>query len=663
MLSNISFQEHFLSWNGSIAEELELISLKGEESLSSPYLYEVRSRIRHRLNEEQLSRWHGEPVSCRIGNGRNGTPVRFLHGVVTKIHHVQHVQDESECILTLEPALALLRMGQNTRVWQKIQVPDLIRKLLKESGIALVDVQVHNRYPEREYCIQYRESDFDFIHRLLEEEGIYYFFSHSSSGHTLVLADHPASHPSVRGNSLSWSHHGLPDCIESWGSSVSLVPGAVSVQGFSMPQAMEISERLTAGTKHASAERIKYYDISPKGERSQLSRQASVTMTSCETNSHLYHASVNAYWLGCGEVFMFTDHPSGKKKYRIHSLVLEATKNMADFGAGNSQSRFQAMTHDITWVPPVKHLPPEIPGVLTAMVVGPASEDIHTDEFGRIKIQFPWDNINDSDDTSSCWVRVTQPWSGGKFGGQFIPRVGSEVVVSFVQGHPDHPLVTGTVYNGQNKPPFNLPENKNESGFVTRSTAKGSVEEGHRLSFNDKKGHEKLTIIAQKDLSLTVKNEALYEIATNRSTELRKGNDRLVLKEGNMSVALEKGDWQQRVVGNVTTELENGDYALQVKGGKGDITTDKILTLESSQSIEFRVGDTTLTLSKDGITLSSSMIDMTSSKNATLSGANIEIKGNQAVALKGKTVDVEGSSAANVSGKNVVVSGGLIKIG
>jgi type VI secretion system secreted protein VgrG len=619
----VSQQQHFLRWEGDIADALLLVALEGSESLSSPFQYQLRSLTRQR--ESDVARWHGASVSCRIGGGSHALPHRFLHGVVTRIHYSQRTSQEAECILTLEPSLALLKMGRMMRIWQNISVPELVQTLLHKLGISKLDLQLRNNYPKREYCIQYRESAFSFIHRLLEEEGIYYYFRHSSTDHTLVLADHPASHPAIQGNSLLWHDHGrilTKGNIDTWSTTSILLPAGVTLQGVNMPQAVAVQDQRNASGPAPHVDSIVFTDITPKGERVQIAREVQNTLASREANARRFDATVNAHWLCSGETFTLTGHPSGEKPYRIQSLMLSATNNF-DSDSSHYRCELQAMHNDRPWHPPHSMQAPEIPGILTAVVVGPASEEIHTDEYGRVKIQFPWDTENPHDDTSSCWVRVAQPWVGGKFGAQFIPRVGSEVLVSFIQGNPDFPLVTGAVYNGQNKLPFTLPGEKTESGFVTRSSSKGSVDEGHRLSFNDKKGEELLTIVAQKDLSLKVKNDASTIIAANRSTELTKGNDRLVLKEGDLH-----------------TNLNNGNYVLKVAGG-GSVKTDKALTLESSQSIELKVGSNTLSLSTSGI---------------SINGTTVKIEGSTSAELKGMTTTVSGTTLTTIDGQ-------LIKIG
>lgn len=653
-----SYQEnHFLRWNGDIANELLLVALEGRESLSSPFIYELRSLTKK--SENDLIRWQGKTVSCRIGDGSDSLPQRVLHGVVTSFHYKQRTPNEAECILTLEPSLALLTMAQMMRIWQNISVPDLVSKLLSDHSISQLDIQLQGDYPQREYCVQYRESVFDFIQRLLDEEGIYYFFQHDESGHTLVLADHPTKHDPIQGKKLIWHHDGsilTEGNIDSWSSSSSLLPASVVLQGVDMLQAKAIDDQQSASESNISVDTLTFSDITPQGKRLSISREAQKIMLAREANVRLFDAKVNAHWLCSGEFFTFSGHPSGDKSYRIQSLVFSGVNNFDDNSSSYS-CQLQAMSNEQPWHPPYPKRP-EIPGILTAIVVGPSSEEIHTDKYGRIKIQFPWDKENPHNDTSSCWVRVAQPWAGGKFGAQFIPRVGSEVLVSFIQGHPDYPLVTGTVYNGQNQPPFALPDAKNESGFVTRSTTKGSVNDGHRLSFNDKKGEELLTIVAQKDLSLTVKNDATTTIAGNRNIEITKGNDQLIVKEGNMNHSLKKGDmnvtldqgnWQQKVTGNASTELNNGNYTLKVAGGGVGIKTDKALTLESEQSIELKVGNNTINLSTSGISISNSK------ESIELKAGVITIKSTGPTQISSEVLEMTGSTVTKISGQEIFI--------
>lgn len=641
-------KNHFLHWNGSVASDLLLLSVKGSETVSTPFCYELRSQTQ--LNEKGLAALHGKTVSCQIGDGLHNLPQRYLHGVVTHIQRGRDANNQTVCILRLEPTFALLRMGRSMRIWQNIAVPDLARKLLGEHNINHVDSQLRNTYQKREYCVQYRESDFDFISRLLEEEGIYYFFKHQENQHTLVLADQPAAHPAAKTSTLDWHHQGKilsHGNIDSWSSSSVLIPDDVAFSGYNMQKAAAVADKSASTSTIHSVDQLNFTDVTPFAERSQLTSKAQNAMEAFEANTTLYNATVNAHWLSCGEVFRLADHPTDDDSYRIQTLSFEASNNF-EGSTGGYHCEIQSLRNSVKWRPVCTRTPPEIAGVLIAKVVGPSSEEIHTDEYGRIKIQFPWDSENKNDDTSSCWVRISHPWTGSKFGFQFIPRIGSEVLVSFIQGNPDFPLVTGSVYNGQNKLPFTLPDEKTESGFATRSTSKGGMEDGHRLSFNDKKGEEKLTITAQKDLLLTVKNdvtsdithEVKSKIGANRDTEITKGNDTLVLKQGSLHITLNKGDIEQKVTGNVTTSLSNGNYSLTASGGSGKIKTDKTCVIESTQSIELKVGTSKIAISPSGVTISGTMIKIEGSGTAELKGAMTTVQGSGMTQIKGGIINI-----------------------
>ncbi|RJT36254.1 type VI secretion system Vgr family protein [Rahnella woolbedingensis] len=641
-------KDHFLHWNGSVAADLLLMSLQGNESVSMPYCYQLRSLTA--LKEKEITALHGKAFSCQIGDGLHNRPQRYLHGIVTHIQCSRMSDGNAMCTFTLEPAFALLRMGRSMRVWQNISVPDLVKKLLGEHHINQLDIQLHKTYQKREYCVQYRESDFHFLSRLLEEEGIYYFFKHEENLHTMVLADSSAAHPMAKDCNLLWHHQGenlTPGNIDNWSSCSSLIPGEAAFSGFNSQQAAAVADQYTSKSEHNSLDQVSFTDVTPFEDRTMLASRAKITMEAWEANTLGYEAGINAYWLSCGEVFTLKDHPTDSDSYRIQALSLEASNNVED-GVGDYHCKVKSLRNNVTWHPVATLAPANIAGVLIAQVVGPSSEEIHTDESGRIKIQFPWDKENKNDGTSSCWVRVSQPWTGSQFGGQFIPRIGSEVLVSFIQGNPDFPMVIGSVYNGKNKLPFPLPDEKTESGFASRSTSNGGMDEGHRLSFNDKKGEEKLTISAQKDLLLTVnhdvtsdiKHEVKSKIGANRDTEITKGNDTLVLKQGSLYLTLDKGDLENKVTGNISTSLSNGNYTLTASGGSGKIKTDKACVIESIQSIELKVGSNKISLSPSGITISGTMIKIEGSGTTEIKGAMTTLQGSGMTQIKGGIINI-----------------------
>lgn len=613
----------FVCWDGALAENLSLLSLKGHEAVGELFHYEMYSEVR--LNKSQLEALFRQPVSCKIGNTLGDLPQRYVHGVITSMNSQYITPNQALCTFTVEPAMALLKHGKSTRIWQNISTPDVVKLLLSEHKITQVSVNLRRIYTKREYCIQYQESDFNFITRLLEEEGIYYFFTHQKDRHILELTDHPTGHPTSITPSLNWHSQGKEYTTESlwqWSSNSRVMPGTAAFSGYNIHQAIGIDEQQALRNSPYILSAISYDDITSLEDKNKLAQITKARVESWETNVTFYQALTNAHWLACGEVFQLSGHHSDNGSYRIQEVNIETGNDTASSN-GEYRCRLSLLPHNTPWRPICTHEPPVIADVLTAKVIGPASEEIHTDELGRVKIRFPWDKHNPNGYASSCWVRVNQPWTGNHLGAQFLPRVGSEVQVMFNQGQP---IIIGSVCNGQNKPPFPLPANKAESGFLSRQIgADKDNPAGHRLSFNDTKGAEKLTISAPKDLFLTVKNIHTSQIGTSRNAQITQGDDTLLLKKGNLNLTLEQGNMQQTIAGNITTNLKNGSYNLSIKGGSAALSADSEFCITSPDSISFSVGKSSITLSPSSISISSPSITVTSKSELVLAGQLIKI--------------------------------------
>ncbi|MGL6010979.1 MAG: type VI secretion system Vgr family protein, partial [Shewanella oncorhynchi] len=457
--------------------------------------------------------------------------------------------------------------------------------------------------------------------------------------HTLVLVDHTSGHPTAKTAKLKFGLHVLDGAeITEWSSHSVVVASSVLLKGFSVAQADKVEGESPTRDKLHSIADLHYVDTHGDDKHGQLSSVARLKMEQIEAEMQQFDARVSAYWLSCGEKFSMDDHPVFNGDYRIKSIRLKATSNIVN-DRSNFSCEITTFKDSTIWRPATKTAIPQVPGILIAVVVGPASEEIHTDKLGRIKIQFPWDNENKHDDGSSCWIRVALAWAASQSGAVFLPRIGNEVLVSFINGNPDLPVVIGSVYNGKNIPPLSLPGEKNHSGFVSRSSLNGNVEEGHELRFDDKKGEEKLHITSQKDLILRIKNDVKTEIAhqvtetigADRATTITKGKDSLTLRQGDRNLELEQGNHSVQLKqgdnivaldqGNYTTTLKQGDYNIDIKGnvnetliggnhqlnvsgGGSVVKADKACVIESTQSIELKVGTSKISISPAGITLS-----------------------------------------------------------
>jgi type VI secretion system secreted protein VgrG len=593
-------ETRFLRWLGDCAQQWILLSLKGEEKLSQPYCWEATFRVAEGAELPQA----GKKIACEIGIGERK---RIVQGVLTWVEQSNARDGVQTFSGRIEPDLVLTKAVRKMRVFQHLSVPDLVVSLLKEHEINDVKLSLSGDYPEKEYLVQYCESDFSFINRLLEAAGITYFFVHHADKNELILADHANAWPGASLKTLPYlpvSGRQQNQGVASWSARDSMLPG---------------------GERNAH----QMDDIYPEAVAAKICEPVTAVSFS--------RAQLQCEGMSCGESFTLEKHPSADAQYAIYALSFQAVNNLD--GVADYQCHAEVFPVSQPYKPALTTSIPHLGGVFTATVVGPDSEEIHTDELGRIKIQFPWDEKHPHDDSSSCWMRVSQPWSAGNFGALFLPRVGTEVLVSFVQGHPDHPIITGTVYSERQKPPVTLPDEKNLSGLISRSSLDGDINEGHRLLFDDKKQQEKLIITSQKDLLLTVKNDADITIAANRTSEITEGNDQLTLKKGDRIIT-----------------LKGGDHKTTIAGGGSQLKADKACVIESTEAITLKVGGSEITLKPDGITLKSAKIMLKADTDVAVESAKVGIKGSASVAVEGAKVDVKGSAM-------VTVDGGLIKLG
>ncbi|HDL7647666.1 TPA: type VI secretion system tip protein VgrG [Yersinia enterocolitica] len=631
-------QKHFLKLHGQLAERLLPVSITGHESFSEPYYYNLNAFIlKNKGIPESI---YGSKICCEINDPAQSFPSRFIHGIIT---HTEYRETDGEliiCNIKLQPEFSILGLGKCTRVWKDKSIPNIVSSILKEHHINDIDFRLYNDYPVLEYCIQYRESDYDFVSRIISEAGIYYYFSHTLDKHIMVLADHQSAHSNSKKAELYFAtpkSSFKPASINEWYVSTELIPGEFSLTGYDINKADGVKVKSRGYEDRKALKKIHFGDISPLNDRKQLADKIDTVIRSRESNTTFWWGSTEAWWLSCGERFQLKSIENKVHSYYVFSLKLSAF-NDYDTRTGDFSCQIQALKNNIRWCPLESREKPIIPGVLIAKVIGPESEEIHTDAYGRVKIQFPWEE-EDSKDDSSCWVRVSQHWSGSGIGCHFIPRVGSEVFVSFIQGDPNHPVIIGCVYNGKNKPPFELPKNKSMSGFVTKSISNGSRDEGHRFIFDDKKGDECITVASQKDFLLTVKNDAFNEVKNKLSVNVSKGRCTKI-ESGDDNLDINKGNLNQKIAGDFNVRLTNGNYKMTIGGGGGDIKADKSLTIESTQSITFKVGSNKIELSPTGITITGTLLKIEGKATTEVKGTMMTIQGSAITQIKGGIINI-----------------------
>jgi type VI secretion system secreted protein VgrG len=588
--------------------------MSGSEEMSRLFEYEVDLLVENK-NQGTIT-GAGFPVNDVLGQAMTiavelpaNAGTRYFHGFVTQFRHYG-VQDE--CFLyraVLRPWLWFLTRTSNCRIFQDLSVPEIIEKVFAANGFSDFKLELTGSYQARNYCVQYRETDFNFVSRLMEYEGIFYFFEHGKTKHTLVISDSVSAYQTIAG------YETIPyfppenvgqrkeDHIFEWYTAHQVQSGSYVVNDYDFEKPSSSLLAKSAGKKphsHAEGEQYDYpanYSEPPTGET-----YSNIRLDELHTDYQVIQGKGSAMGLTTGMLFTLKDHyltPENTKhivtqaNFRIisnqyRSVSAEETEYECEFKAIRSTQQFRP--ERLTRVPFVQ-------GPQTATVVGKTGEEIWTDKYGRIKVQFHWDREGKKDENSSCWMRVSTPIAGKQWGWVSLPRIGQEVVVSFLEGNPDRPLITGSVYNANQMPPYTLPANQTQSGLKTRSSKEGVADNFNELRFEDKKGSEEVYFHAEKDFNCVIENNETRKIGLdkkdkgNQTTEIQ--NDRTTtLNEGNDKLTIKQGD--------SITKISLGDYKLDIDAGKATIT--------AMTSIELKVGSNTIKLDQQGITVNGIMV-------------------------------------------------------
>ena len=432
---------------------------------------------------------------------------------------------------TLRPWFWFLTRSADCRIFQNKTVPDIIKEVFRDKGFSDFEDTLSGSYREWENCVQYRETDFNFVSRLMEQEGIYYYFVHEDGKHTLVLSDSISSHETVSGyEEASYyqpegSEHWDREHISDWSLNQIIQPGvyALNDYDFKKPRAnLEVKSSMSREHDQADFEIYDYpgeYKESSDGETYVRARLEELQAQYEEVQGQ---GNVAGLMTGC--LFKLTNYTreDQNREYLITAAnySLGPQEYESGFGGGSGSvfsCSFTAIDKQQAFRAPRITPKPVVQGPQTAIVVGKAGEEIWTDKYGRVKVQFHWDRYGKDNENSSCWIRVSHPWAGKNWGAVSIPRIGHEVIVSFREGDPDQPIITGSVYNDDNMPPYELPANATQSGLKTRSSKEGTADNFNELRFEDKKGSEEVYIHAEKDQNNIVENNKTISVGNDQS--------------------------------------------------------------------------------------------------------------------------------------------------
>src|SRR5262245_13458427 len=674
-------------------DALLITALSGTEGVSTLFHFEAELIGRDEHADFDAIVGQGVTVSIAAGGG-----VRHLHGIVSCFTQSGTAGRHATYRAEIVPWLWFLTRTTDCRIFQRQSVPDIVRRLFGEYGFTDYRFQLTGTYEPREYCVQYRETDYDFIARLFEEEGIFYFFAHEDGRHTLVVADNPSAHQPcpvldrVRLTHAQVSLH--DDDVLTWFSREQAVVTSrttLTDYDFETPT-LDLSAEATGSDPRG----YEHYDY-PAGAtvRARTERLARIRQEVEDAGRMRFrgHGYARSFTPGC----RFTLRAAGDVpatfdgSYVLTSVRHRASESYAAGEAGDVsyENAFDCIAADVRYRPRRRTPRPVIHGVHTAVVVGPAAEEIFVDRYGRVKVQFHWDREGRRDENSSCWLRVATAWAGNNWGIVFTPRVGQEVVVSFLEGDPDQPLVTGSVYNADHMPPYTLPDHKTQSGIKTRSTPGGSPANFNEIRFEDKKGAEELYLHAERNErivveanksesvganesitigydrtesvghneTITVANDRTETVVGNETLTVAKNRARTVLENEFVFVALTRtevvgvneaiivGAAQEVTVGGLQTVTVGGAQTVTVAGARAVAVggpsshSCKSYSLDAADQITLTTGAASLTMKKDG--------------TIELKGKTIKLEGTQKIEAKAPEIAHDAASKHNITGAMV----------
>ncbi len=627
----------------------------------------------------------GKPghVTLETADGKK----RFFHGIVARFQ--QGGRDARIChyAVTLRPWTWLLSRRINCRIFQDKTVPEIVSKVFEDAGFSDFEKKLQGSFPQRTFCVQYRESDFDFVSRLLEEEGIFFFFRHEEQRHVLVLTNHMADLPDCPGQAKA---DYLPveggqtgrDTIQAWERTQQLQSGKYTLRDFNFEDPANSLETTAATTQSIGGNsKLEIYDfhIGDYGATNNGQRLARLRMEAEESAGTAIRGASSCRGFVPGHRFQLAQHfrsAMNDKQYMLtsvrHQLIQPSPLETTDGSTTTTYvNDFTCVPADTTFRPVCTTHKPIIQGPQTAMVVGPKGEEIYVDKYGRVKVQFHWDRLGKRDEASSCWIRVSRAWASKMWGQVAHPRIGDEVIVEFLDGDPDQPIITGCVYNAQTMPPYELPANKTQAGIVTRSSPDGTAQNFNEIRFEDKKGSEELLIHAEKDQTTSVENDQTVTVGHDQSVTIDHdqkvdiANEQSILVKKNRMLSVDENDTQ--TVGKDRTITVDGDHTETISGSRTlSIGKDETETIDGTLSVtvakdcsESMQSNLTVQVSKDHKVAVDGQQVVSVAKEASLSAKKVQIKADDEITLVtgSASITMKKNGDITIKGNKITVKG------
>lgn len=641
-------------------DKFKLLGFSGTESVSQLFQFELDL-----LSEEPAADYEqivGKPITWGVQLAQEGQ-FRYFNGIVSRFTQLPSVARISRYRATIVPWLWLLSRTSDCRIFQDKSITQIIETVLRDFSAGDFETKFSGTYPTLEYCVQYRETALNFIMRLMEFAGIHFFFRHENGKHVLVLGDSPSANPACAQPTVRFERtegSGFKrdeDTVLAFNLTREFRSGRFSLNdwNFTTPSTALLSntESRIELNQNKSFELYDYPGgFETRGDGERLTR---VRMEEQEASHVTAAGEGNCRAFEAGTTFTLEEHDcdAANQEYLLTGVTHEAEQagfySGTELGEDRYVNRFTAMPASVPYRPPRVTPKPFIRGCQTAVVTGPSSEHIHTDKYGRVKVQFHWDRDGVGDDNSSCWIRVSQPWAGNTWGAINIPRVGQEVVVSFLEGDPDRPLITGRVYNATEMPPYTLPDKNTITTFKTNTKDGGGFNE---LRFEDAPKAEQVFIHAQRNMDTRVLNDAFETVLNDKHTVVEK--DRFIHIKNNRH---KKVDEDEKVEIGKDQHLNiNGKQALEVAQSRSVKVTGAVAE-DFAQSYSTKVGMKYLLKALSAIIETDTGITLKCGGNSVvIDPAGVTIKGSL-VTIDGQLVKINsgpGSPAASGSPGSVV---------
>ena len=654
-------------------DELLLAGFSGSEGISTPFRFDL-SLMATRDTTIDAKKLVGQAMTVTITDAIGGD-ARYINGVVSTFAQTGSDTTFVWYRAQIVPGLALLTRRADIRIFQQKSVTDVIEAVLKEGGIDY-KLNTTGTYQPLEYCVQYRETDFAFVSRLMEAHGIFYFFTHTDSKHTLVLADSSSAHQPCAGSDTTRFHSTKSgssdeDTVSAWELQHEFRTGKYTLTDYNMETpstSLTVSEPTTV--KLGDNDKYEVYDFpGAYGKKSDGDTLVRVRMQDQEARTVVASGSGSCRAFTSGYRFTLGEHPQSANNGQYVLTVVSHSASNGSFVSAN-EGPAPHYWNTFTCIPfatpfrPERVTPrPMAYGLQSAVVVGSSGEEIWVDKYGRVKVQFFWDRQGKKNEQSSCWVRVAQPWAGKNWGFVAWPRMGQEVLVAFESGDPDRPIIVGSLYNAEQMPPYALPANQTQTGIKSRSSKGGGTDNYNELRFEDKKGSEEIHVQAEKDLTTVVKNDETREIRNDRTTTIaandtktiKKGNESTTIEQGDQSTKLKNGDhYLELTLGDSSTILHQGDHDTQLKQGDQTVTlttgnqsiklsmgnqTTKLdlgaVSTEAMQGIELKVGQSSIKIDQMGVTIQGMMIKIEGQIQTEVKGLMTQINADAMLQAKG----------------------------